>query len=73
MTTGVDTIKFIKDMYSKPIIWNRNCTSNKAMTEKTWIELSKKYRTTSKYSLYFWILYTEVDNKINKSHKFIKN
>lgn len=45
--SGVDTENFIEDIYDKPIIWNRNCISNKALTEKTWIELSKKYRTSS--------------------------
>lgn len=48
MSTNVDTEKFIEDIYERPIIWNRNCSSNKALTEKTWIDLSKKYQASSK-------------------------
>ncbi|XP_031619865.1 uncharacterized protein LOC116338617 [Contarinia nasturtii] len=41
--SGIDTEKFIEDIYNKPIIWNRNCGSNKSLTESTWESLSKKF------------------------------
>ncbi|XP_055322120.1 uncharacterized protein LOC129578069 [Sitodiplosis mosellana] len=41
--SGIDTEKFIVDIYNKPIIWNRNCGSNKSLTESTWDSLSKTF------------------------------
>lgn len=48
MSTGINTEKFIEDVFDKPIVWDRNCPSNKSQVETTWIELAKKYATPSK-------------------------
>lgn len=48
MSATIDTEKFIEDIFSEPIIWNRNCGSNKSLTESTWEGLSKKFGASSK-------------------------
>lgn len=53
MSAGIDTEKFIEDIYTKPIIWNRNCGSNKSLTESTWDALSKKFGASSKTNSLF--------------------
>lgn len=53
--SGIDTEKFIQDIYNKRIIWDRNCGSNKSLTESTWDNLSKEFEVTSKMPLYLSI------------------
>lgn len=54
MSSGIDTEKFIEDIYNKPIIWNRNCGSNKMLTESTWEDLSKKFGASSKNNIFIF-------------------
>lgn len=52
-TSKINTERFIKDVYNRPIIWNRHCASNKGLTEKSWVELSMKHQQPSKLIVFF--------------------